>query len=460
MRNLSSAPALLAAALATTTLEGCSALNPLSYAEDAYDWLTGDDSTAAAKVHYAKTDNPTYPGDFSVDGELEKARTAALKYAEVPIIVDEPWYNPFSNDHPGIAVDTSEFADQCFKMSNDIDSPASAGEDKTPEGAAEKQAELAQKLEKDSRLTHFQKVQDLAGAALKSATFATLWPAYQAYQTDLGPIPANLADKVATYSEEKKIGISKDNVLCPEQKDYLLDGDKRVPVVAFKVDDTRIALPPDFWSGTLNDCDRAGILAAMQYDGGREFSTFPETNGRGTETTNLLQATVTGLCKNPNATVTGASRYLDSYYGWENGDYTIDSAGNILTSGTAKVNGLSVNGRFWARSGNPKKCPIGAATLTLDSNTTLLLNFTDDGYPHEKSDATLKKWKPEEEGKAREIESETYLTADWKNAPGDKYAWYVCHKDDDTNCLKWTEYTLDATTYGWASKEEKGTKAL
>ena len=427
MRNLS-APTLLAAALATTPLEGCSALNPLSYAEDAYDWLTGDDSTAAAKVHYAKTDNPTYPGDFSVDGELEKARTAALKYAEVPIIVDEPWYNPFSNDHPGIAVNPGEFADQCFKMEGAIEAITSDEEDQSPEAAAAKQAKLAQKAEQDARLTRFKKVQDLAKTALKSSTFATLWPVYQEYQAELGPIPATYADEVAQ--------ISNDNVLCPEQKDYLLDGDKRVPVVAFKVDDQRLALPPDFWSGRLNDCDRAGILAAMQYDGGREFSTFPETNRRGTETTNLLQATVTGLCENPQAIVKGAGSYLKAYYGWSADRYELSPDGKLYVNGNTEIHGHKVSGNFYMQPGDKTDCPSVRSTQTITLGEKSSLDLTFKGCsPDDTMDASLV------EGDKRTELASTDVGTD----PG-SYQWISCTNDD---CSRYNLYSLGADDFSW-----------
>lgn len=436
MRNLSSAPALLAAALATTTLEGCSSLNPLGYAEDAYDWLKGDDSTAEdAAIHYAKTDNPSYPGDFSVGGELEKARAAALKHAEVPITVDEPWYH-WADDHPGVVVDSSKFADQCFEMEGAI-APASSAEaeDSSPEAAAAKQAELSQQAEQASRLTRFQKVQDLAETALRSSTIQTLWPVYQSAQNGLGPI-SNLADFVAD--------ISSDDVLCPNQKDYLLDGDKRVPVVAFKVDDQRLALPPDFWSSSLNDCDRAGILAAMEYDGGgREFSTFPETSGKGTDTTNLLQATVTGLCENPNATVAGAASYLDTYYRLGESTYRVES-GNIFTPGSAPIKDLDVRGDFYLQPGVRTPCPSTGPiqSIDIDENTTLELKF--------------KSCAPDDSLAATLVEGDKRIDLTPDPTESDDYNWGgVCLKDNGTDCLKWTEYTLDTDTYAWTSKVEK-----
>lgn len=440
MRNLSSAPALLAAALATTTLEGCSSLNPLSYAEDAYDWLTGDDSTADADdraIHYAKTDNPSYPGDFSVDGELEKARAAALKHAEVSITIDEPWYNITANDHPGVAVDSSKFADQCFEPKvNTTTGPSAEAEDQTPEAAAAKQAELAKQAEQVARLAHFQKVQALAEAALRSDTIKTLWPVYQDYQNGLNSIPANLANTVAVFSEDNLMGISPDNVLCPDQKNYLLDGDKRVPVVAFKVDNQRLALPPDFWSGNLNDCDRAGILAAIKYDGGREFSTFPETSGKGTDTTNLLQSTVAGLCENPNATVTGASRYLDSYYGWKDGHYKFNPDGKLYVDGSREIKGHKVSGNFSMQPGDKTVCPSDGPlqTITLDGTKSLELQFAD-CTPNTDLDATLV------EGDKRIALAST----DVDNAPG-TYQWKFCTNDD---CSRYNLYSLGEKDFSW-----------
>lgn len=440
MRNLSSAPALLAAALATTTLEGCSSLNPLSYAEDAYDWLTGDDSTADADdraIHYAKTDNPSYPGDFSVDGELEKARAAALKHAEISTFVDVPKWKVWSdNDHMDVVVNPNEFEDQCFAVENAIAPAPSAEQDQTPEAAAAKQAELAKQAEQVARLAHFQKVQALAEAALRSDTIKTLWPVYQDYQNGLGPIPATLADAVAAFSQDKKTGISQDDVLCPDQKNYLLDGDQRVPVVAFKVDNQRLALPPDFWSGNLNDCDRAGILAAIKYDGGREFSTFPETSGKGTDTTNLLQSTVAGLCENPNATVTGASRYLDSYYGWKDGHYKFNPDGKLYVDGSREIKGHKVSGNFSMQPGDKTVCPSDGPlqTITLDGTKSLELQFAD-CTPNTDLDATLV------EGDKRIASAST----DVDNAPG-TYQWKFCTNDD---CSRYNLYSLGEKDFSW-----------
>jgi hypothetical protein len=440
MRNLSSAPALLAAALATTTLEGCSAINPVDWGKAAYDWFEGDDSTADKAIHHAKTDNPTYPGDFSVAGELEKARAAALKHSEVSTFVDVPKWKVWSdNDHTDVSVDTSKFADQCFEPEGTVDlnpSPEvalnpSAEVDPTPE----RRAALDKKNTQVSRLARFKSVQDLAATALKSNTFTTLWPAYQKYQTELGSIPSTLADEVTNLSQ--------DNVLCPDQKAYLLDGGKQVPVVAFEADDKRLALPPDFWSGALNDCERAGVLAAIQYDGGREFATYPETSGKGTDTTNLLQATVTGRCESPQATVAGAGRYLESYYGWAADRYKLSPDGKLYVDGSTEINGHDVIGNFYLQPGESKDCPSAREiqTITLGEKSSLELHFKDCA-PDDSLAATL-------------VEGDKRFELTPDPTESDNHNWGFCLKENETECLKWTEYTLDADTYAWTNTIEK-----
>lgn len=416
MRNLS-APTLLALAALTA---GC-----------------GSDT----KVHYAKTDNPRYPGEFSLEVERQASMAAARATLKQEVVTKTPpACMPWENDPCSTVLSRKQVpSDTPIGVTNKercgvlwINSCETEVKDTgtlVEDCSTEQKAVLKQ-------------IRAKASEALKDTTaLETVWKAMEGADPSLKEVDwPKFSTRMATTTTDTKD-------TCSKISAFLLEANgKKNDIYGFTVGEKQEAFGALMFDSAEKAplCERAAAMARMDYcltTGECDYTSQIPLPNPSQSTPNELQNLVEGFCESPAQAVNGSKTALGAYYGFA-GTYTIEADG-LHTVGTAKIKDHSVTGDFTLKP-DKSTCVTTAKDTKIDlgGGKTLELKFSDCQTPDDTKDAVL-------------VNGSTRTTLSQFGTAGDNFDWYSCGADTDGDCNPNYQYTLDKESWAFTGPVEK-----
>ncbi len=381
----------------------------------------------------------SYPGDFSLETERQKAMAKARATVKEELVTKTPFtcMPPWSEEScdeelsrktvsPDETVGVKK-EEGCGALWLSTCTTEIVDTEKLVEACSEDQAAV------------LKRIREKASTALSNDTvLETVWKAKEGGNPYLNDVPWTALSSATSPSEDRAD-------ICPKDPAFLLENSGQNKIYGFTVDAERAAFTPLMFESAEQSplCDRAAVLAKIEYcriTGECDYTTQTALPGASQVTPNELRALVAGFCVNPEKTVNGEKESLSAYYGFT-GPYEIKPDG-LHTKGTAPIKGRPVTGEFIVKS-DKSTCVDANKPVEIDlgGGKKLQVEFSGCQTPNDAKDATL-----------IEGSSSTTLTA--FAAAGASYDWSTCGADTDGNCDPYYRYTLDQDTFAWTGPVE------
>jgi hypothetical protein len=327
----------------------------------------------------------SYPGDFSLEAERQKAMAKARATVKEEVVTETPLAcMPWEEDP----------CDE--ELSRKTVSPDETVGVKKEEGCGalwlstctttvEDTETLVEACSVEQAAT-LEKIRGKASGALSNDTvLETVWKARESQNPNLIDVPWTALASATSPSEDR-------TDICPKDPAFLLETSGQNKIYGFTVDAERAAFTPLMFESAEQSplCDRAAALARIEYcrsTGECDYTTQTALPGAGQVTPNELRALVAGFCVSPEKTVNGEQESLNAYYGFT-GPYEIKPDG-LHTTGTASIKGRPVTGEFLVKS-DKSTCVDANKTvaLGLGDGKKLQLEFSDCHPPNDTQNAT------------------------------------------------------------------------